>query len=88
MFWAFALPTAAHSVAAPYDPMHCADQEGHVHWCDGPIQPDGSWERCLYRIPMYEPEEPLAEFCQTVTPQSLIPGSPDHYNEKTTQGGY
>ena len=38
--------------AAPRASAGCQDWRFHVQLCDGPIQPDGTWQRCSVTQPL------------------------------------
>jgi hypothetical protein len=44
----------------PGDPPGCESTTyGHSLICDGPIQPDGTWQRCAYRRVIYAYQAPV-----------------------------
>ena len=56
------VPLAAPANADKYpgDPPGCESTTyGHSLICDGPIQPDGTWQRCAYRRVIYAYQSPV-----------------------------
>lgn len=50
------LVVATPANAWPTPPPPGCEQRTLVSYCDGPVQPDGSWQRCFDNQPLWVPE--------------------------------
>ena len=84
---AVALAPAAH--AYPGDPMSGCEQGGWLNgttYCDGPIRPDGMFQRCFYIPPQpnglsWFPATQGCRILDTNAPDPYPPGTPQHHIE-------
>jgi hypothetical protein len=79
---------SAAAAAYPGDPNPgCESTFGGVLMCDGPIRPDGSWQRCSERNPLYMPPignvpgaySPGGTNCKVVWPGNIPWDSPQYH---------
>ncbi|MCV7049586.1 hypothetical protein H7H82_03025 [Mycobacterium heidelbergense] len=86
-----ALSVAPVATAYPGDPMPGCENGGFLNTvmiCDGPIRPDGTWQRCASWQPTYNPGygggfyAPGGQQCRVIDLGSIPPLSPDHHIDK------
>jgi hypothetical protein len=76
--------------AYPGDPMPGCENGGMFNatlYCDGPIRPDGTWQRCATWQPNYVPPvgsapgfyAPGGQQCRVIDAGSIPFGTPDHH---------